>query len=189
MSGPSPVSGAPLTSDDLPERVVIGIVVAIIVVVAVLGAVVFVLFVHSNECDCPSDFTFYSVAQSMPGSPGCASPAQEICYSGMLLSSVSGLHVSDLSFKVLTNPASGSVTNGTPVPLGPGAEVTLFVNPTTTIGIWNWTAETWISGGENLVPGNLTVVLDTGLVGTPLSSDWWFIFTSGPEQGGGGDWV
>ena len=179
---------APRRSDDLSVAVTVGILAASVVVVAVLGVVVFAVVANLDECHCPSSFYFGPVGQVPPGSIGCAATAQEVCYSGTLLSSINGLQVSDLSFKVLANGSGGSVLSGPPVPLGPGAQVTLLSDPTTIVGVWNWTSSTWIFGGDNPVPYNTTAILDTGLVGTPLEWDMWWTFYSSSEQGGGG-WI
>jgi len=139
---------------------------------------------HDTE---PSDFAPVGIEKLAPGRVGCASTQGEVCYLALFDSALAGLTWSHIRFAVANS--STSTTNGPeapPIPLGPGARVSVLAASGGISGVWNWTLAEWISGSSLGVPtnANSTVVLDTDLLSnrTLQSAEFAIILTS-PFEG------
>lgn len=139
---------------------VLGVVTVVcIAVILLLGVVLHVGGIGPSE--------FAPVAGpnwAAPGSTGCPQASELVCYSFAVTSSLQGLTLAHLSFRV-ANITTWPGYNATSVALGPGAHVTILGPSNSSVGVWWFSNDTWTSGAGWEVPTdtNVGMVLDTGL--------------------------
>jgi len=168
---------------------------AVVILVALLVAslalvIAFVMQPGTTGCglSCPAGFGVFNQTRVPAGSIGCQSVAGEVCYSVLMISEIDGLRLSDLSFKLLAPCSCDNVLNGTPIPVGEGAKVSVVSSPHSIIDAWNWSVQTWIQGGGWQIPvgTDVTLVFDSNLQGISLAGDLFWAFLSAPGSGSAG---
>jgi hypothetical protein len=95
-----------------------------------------------------------------------------VCFSVMIWTMIRGLTLSHFSFDVV-NASNGS---GTPVALGPSANVTARNVSGTATGVWYFSNDSWSTGSSAPVApnSNVSFVLDTDLFSYDRLGGVWF---------------
>ncbi|HZY92185.1 MAG TPA: hypothetical protein VFG07_05370 [Thermoplasmata archaeon] len=109
------------------------------------------------------------VSRVPPGAIGCRAISGNLCYSAWFITAYRGRSVGDLRWNV----GNASDPQAPPLPLGPGAEISVL-NPTGgVLATWNVSAEAWSAGATAILPQNVQVpvVLDTGLLSNSTLSN------------------
>jgi hypothetical protein len=105
--------------------------------------------------------------QVAPGTVGCRSTPGNICYSFAIVTLCRGVTLSHLSFQVANGsyPISNLGSEGPPIPLGAGAQVSVLSSSSTVVGTWNYSSKAWSTGSNWALPVNVdvTMIMDTGL--------------------------
>jgi hypothetical protein len=165
-------------------------VVAVTVAVVVALGIVFALTLAQNAGSRPSGFSVAGAAARIaPGSLGCRSIPGNVCYSTGLIVGKSGVTLSDVVFDVAnqTDPENPQAPR---IPLGPGAEVTMFGNSSSVVGTYNMSSASWTRGGEWQFPVDQAVglILDTGLTSNAtLSNAMFWATVASPYLGSVGE--
>jgi hypothetical protein len=116
----------------------------------------------------PSVFSPAQSPEEIPsGSPGCSSAGTDLCYSFSIVTYYSGLTVGHFEFQVDENWSSLSSSGpvGTPVSLGPDAQISVLGPKSAVEATWNCAVERWSGTAGWIVPTgtNVSFVLQTGL--------------------------
>ena len=117
-------------------------------------------------------FGFSGPAEKVtPGSVGCRAIVGDVCYSTSFVTAYTGRDFSSLRFLV----SNYSAPDGPPLPLGPGAMLSIVSPESSPVAVWNVSSGTWVAGGSEGIPQNTNVplVLDTGLRSNSTLSDAW----------------
>jgi hypothetical protein len=172
------------------RAILVAAVVAVTVAVVVALGIVFALTLAQNAGSRPSGFSVAGAAARIaPGSLGCRSIPGNVCYSTGLIVGKSGVTLSDVVFDVAnqTDPENPQAPR---IPLGPGAEVTMFGNSSSVVGTYNMSSASWTSGGEWQFPVDQAVglILDTGLTSNAtLSNAMFWATVASPYLGSVGE--
>ena len=104
-----------------------------------------------------------------PGSTGCRSLSENVCFSAWFETPFLSKTFSDLRLNI----ANASDPGGTPLPLGPGAAITVLARNHVTLAVWNVSDQSWSFGLSSAIPSNeeVPIVLDTGLGSTASLSN------------------
>ena len=124
-------------------------------------------------------------ARVAPGSAGCPSPTGVVCYSVTVTSTLHGLTLGNLAFRV-ANLTTFPGYNTTQVSLGHLARVSVPNVNDSVAGVWWFSNDTWtIGSATSVVPNSyLTLVLDTNLnSNSTLARAWLAIDLTSPFEG------
>lgn len=169
------------------------VAVAGLAVALVVAAGLVVNYRLSSGSTSPASIFVGNDSRVSPGTIGCRSTADELCFAIQLGTAESPLRLANIRFAVTNQTNQSSVSPDNPrVPLGDEAAVSVLQSPTVMAGVWNWSGGDWTNGSDWTFPTNeeVTVIFDSDLPSSVSLNDtiFWMI-ASGPFSGAAGTYL